>query len=86
MEGWQMPGNKGKICSNSSALGLGQAARLTLQEELDLVHPVFSLCWAWGCELERGSPVIELVLGCRKRKKIEAGIGDGDPDLPFPAL
>lgn len=79
MQGWQMAANKARICSNSSALGSGQAARLTLEEELDLVHPVFSLCWAWRCELERGSPVTVLVLGCRKKKKIEARIGHGDP-------
>lgn len=59
---------------------MGQAAKLTLQEELDLVHPVFSLCRAWGCELERGSPVTGLLLVRRKRKKkIAARIGDGDP-------
>lgn len=50
----------------------GQAARLTLQEELDLIHPIFSLCRTWGCELERDSPVTMLFLICTKMKKISS--------------
>ena len=72
--GGSSPSRVGRCCQDLPKLtgraGVGQAAKLTLQEELDLIHPVFSLCWAWGCELERGSPVTVLVLVCREKKKI----------------
>lgn len=74
--GKMLPGS----AQRNGAFWLGPRTKLTLQEELDLIHPVSSLCWAWGCELERGHGYC--AGSCRKRQNFAAGTGDGGPGSP----
>lgn len=76
--GGNSPRRVGRCCQHLPKQ-TGQAARLTLQEELDLIHPVFSLCWARGCELERGSLLLPWFLCAGEGKRFAARMGDGDP-------